>query len=394
MKRKKRGKKKVIVIFAILLIVVLIVSLIIFLRNKEDENIDEGILIALNDNLVYEVNSEVKINSIIKSIENGILVDEEELLDTSKIGKKEVKVKVLTEDNKKEDYTFYVEIVDTQKPTIECNDVITITKGQEINLLDNIVAKDNYDEELKIEIVGEYDVNTASEYNLKFVVTDSSDNKSEKEFKLVVEEPKSNNVKKMTDKTITTSKGYTLKIIDGFAYIDGIMIANKTYSLPSNYAPGLQSVAEQAFNNMKNDASSLGYNFSIGSGYRSYSTQVELYNNYIARDGQVAADTYSARPGHSEHQTGLVIDICDNNELTACVNSAFDNTNQARWIADNCYKYGFIVRYPKGKDSVTGYMYESWHLRYVGVELAEKLYNNGDWLTLEEYYGITSEYAN
>ena len=393
MKRKKRGKKKVIVIFVILLIVVLIASLIIFLLNKEDKDIDEGILIALNDNLVYEVNSEVKINSIIQSIENGILVDEEELLDTTKIGKQEVKIKVLTDDNKEEDYTFYVEIVDTQKPTIECNDVITITKGQEINLLDNIVAKDNYDEELKIEIEGEYDVNTASEYNLKFVVTDSSDNKSEKEFKLVVQEFKNNNVNQMADKTITTSKGYTLKIKDGIAYIDGIMIANKTYYLPSNYAPGLQDNLINAFNEMKSDAISLGYDFYIGSGYRSYNDQKIIYNNYVARDGQANADTYSARPGYSEHQTGLAIDVCASG-VNACISSAFDNTEQARWLNDNCYLYGFIIRYPKGKSNLTGYMYESWHLRYVGKELAQELYNNGDWLTLEEYYGITSEYAN
>ena len=78
--------------------------------------------------------------------------------------------------------------------------------------------------------------------------------------------------------------------------------------------------------------------------------------------------------------------------MAACITSAFDNTDQAKWINDNCYKYGLIIRYPKGKTNETGYMYESWHLRYVGVDLATKLYNKGNWITLEDYYGITSKY--
>ena len=161
--------------------------------------------------------------------------------------------------------------------------------------------------------------------------------------------------------------------------------------MPSTYGPGLLSNTQEAFNKLASDAKSLGYNFFIGSGYRSYATQKTLYNNYVSRDGQVNADTYSARAGHSEHQSGLAFDICDHN-VTACVTSEFDTTDQAKWINDNCYKYGLIIRYPKGKTDETGYMYESWHLRYVGVDLATKLYNNGNWITLEDYFGIDSKY--
>ncbi len=181
-------------------------------------------------------------------------------------------------------------------------------------------------------------------------------------------------------------------MVNGITYIDGILIANKTYSLPSSYAPGLQSSIQNAFNKLRNDATSLGYNFYIGSGYRSYWDQKIIYNNYVSWDGQVNADTYSARPGHSEHQSGLAVDVCDSN-VEACITSAFDSTEQAKWLNDNCYKYGLIIRYPKGKSNLTGYMYESWHLRYVGEELATKLYNNGDWITVEEYYGIDSKYS-
>ena len=140
-----------------------------------------------------------------------------------------------------------------------------------------------------------------------------------------------------------------------------------------------------AFNKMQADAATQGIELSIVSGYRSYSRQNTLYNNYVARDGKVAADTYSARAGHSEHQTGLAADI---NSLY----QSFINTVEGQWLNNNCYKYGFIIRYPQGKESITGYMYEPWHIRYVGVDIATKLYNNGNWLSLEEYLGITSVY--
>lgn len=136
---------------------------------------------------------------------------------------------------------------------------------------------------------------------------------------------------------------------------------------------------------MNADAISLGLNLVISSGYRSYYDQRYIYNNYVAIDGQANADTYSARAGHSEHQTGLAFDLNS-------IDDSFTNTPEGQWVHHNCYKYGLILRYPKGKDHITGYMHESWHLRYVGTELASKLYNNGDWITLEEYFGIDSKY--
>ena len=110
---------------------------------------------------------------------------------------------------------------------------------------------------------------------------------------------------------------------------------------------------------------------------------MQLYNSYVNRDGKAKADTYSARPGHSEHQTGLAMDI--NN-----ASDAFNNTPEAKWIAANCWKYGFILRYPQGKQNITGYKYESWHVRYLGNDLAKEVYNSG--LTLEEFLCIDSVY--
>lgn len=182
-----------------------------------------------------------------------------------------------------------------------------------------------------------------------------------------------------------TSKGFPIEVKNGITYVDGVMIANKTYSLPSTYNPGLDPTMQAAFNEMQAAASRDGRSIAIVSGFRSYDYQDGLYKRYCNGYGKAEADRFSARAGHSEHQTGLAADI--NN-----ASDAFTNTPEAKWLAENCWKYGFILRYPKGKESVTGYMYESWHVRYLGKDLAKKVYDSG--LTLEEYFGITSQYAN
>lgn len=167
-------------------------------------------------------------------------------------------------------------------------------------------------------------------------------------------------------------------------YINGILIANKTYPLPESYNPGrLTTETLEAYNKMYSDACNEGLSIWIQSGFRSYSDQDRIYNGYVARDGKEAADTYSARPGHSEHQTGLAFDL-------NTIDSSFAYTAEGQWVAENCHKYGFIVRYPQSKESITGYKYEPWHLRYLGVETATKVYESG--LCLEEYLGITSQY--
>lgn len=195
----------------------------------------------------------------------------------------------------------------------------------------------------------------------------------------------SNNSNANNDIVGKTSKGYEIKKINGLYYIKGILVANKTYSLPSTYAPGdLLSEFTIAFTKMKKDAEAEGITLTVVSGYRSYERQTTLYNNYVARDGKANADTYSARPGHSEHQTGLAADL-------NLVDTSFENTKAGKWLAQNCYKYGFILRYPKGKEAITGYIYEPWHFRFIGDE-AKNLYNNGNWISLEEYLGIDSKY--
>ncbi len=186
-----------------------------------------------------------------------------------------------------------------------------------------------------------------------------------------------------------TSEKFTrreIEVRNGITYVNGILIANKSYSLPSDYAPNcILPDAQAAFNAMAADAKKQGIELKIVSGFRSYSYQATLYNNYVARDGKADADTYSARPGYSEHQTGLAMDIND-------ASSRFNGTKEANWIAANCVKYGFIIRYPLGKEDITGYQYESWHVRYLGKELAKEVSDSG--LTLEEFLCIDSKYKS
>lgn len=171
---------------------------------------------------------------------------------------------------------------------------------------------------------------------------------------------------------------------DGCTYIDGVLIANKSYPLPEGYDPGgLLPTVVEAWNAMVDAARADGISLWIISGYRSYETQEILYNNYVANNGQAEADTYSARPGHSEHQTGLAFDI---NQISY----SFGDTAAGQWVAEHAAEYGFIIRYPQEKQHITGYVYEPWHLRYLGTDLAMDVAESG--LCLEEYFNIDSAY--
>lgn len=170
---------------------------------------------------------------------------------------------------------------------------------------------------------------------------------------------------------------------DGITRVNGILVANKTYSLPEDYAPGVDPTANAALEKMFDAAADDGISLWVVSGYRSYDHQYNTYYGYVARSGQAEADRYSARPGHSEHQTGLAFDL---NSLE----QSFGETAAGKWLKAHCHEYGFIIRYPEDKESVTGYMYEPWHVRYLGEDIAADVFESG--LCLEEYLGITSAY--
>lgn len=148
----------------------------------------------------------------------------------------------------------------------------------------------------------------------------------------------------------------------------------------------MRSDSAAALEKMFTTAKQAGISLNIQSGYRSYNFQVGLYNSYVRQNGQTAADTFSARPGYSEHQTGLAVDVGTVRGVCE-VDQCFGDTPEGQWVAANAYLYGFIVRYPKGMDNITGYEYEPWHLRYVGVSLSTEMHKGGI-QTLEQFFGL------
>lgn len=166
-----------------------------------------------------------------------------------------------------------------------------------------------------------------------------------------------------------------------------IIIVNKKHPLATDYAPGEDSTALTSFQELVTEMQNQGYGVSNSySGFRSYETQETLYQNYVSQDGQEEADRYSARPSFSEHQTGLAYDLLDTS------GSLLTEPEAVYWLKENAAKYGFIIRYVEGKEGVTGYMAESWHIRYIGQE-AKEIADSG--LTLEEYLGLEGgDYTN
>lgn len=165
----------------------------------------------------------------------------------------------------------------------------------------------------------------------------------------------------------------------------GTIVVNKKYGLSKNYTyqnnKQMFDQATNAFNEMQQDAQKDGINLYIISRYRSYSLQKWLYSKYKAECKDV--DTFSAKPGYSEHQTGLAFDL---NDSKTSVRDSFEFTDAYKWLQENAYKYGFILRYPKGKSDITGYKFEPWHYRYIGTELSYELKDQTT--TLEEYLNI------
>ncbi|MFA9413198.1 MULTISPECIES: LD-carboxypeptidase LdcB/DacB [unclassified Streptococcus] len=159
-----------------------------------------------------------------------------------------------------------------------------------------------------------------------------------------------------------------------------VIIVNKKHPLAADYNPGEDGVAGAAFRELLGAMRAAGFSVSDNySGFRSYDYQASLYQSYVNQDGQAAADRYSARPGYSEHQTGLAFDVLD------ASGQLLEEPAASQWLANNAHHYGFVVRYLPGKENITGYMAESWHVRYIGQEATE-VYQSG--LTLEEYYGV------
>ena len=179
-----------------------------------------------------------------------------------------------------------------------------------------------------------------------------------------------------------------LMLVNKYNYLDKDYKPDDVIEISSWYAyaenEASKSILEE-YKKMFNDAESEGLELIISSGYRDYNNQEETYNEYVRDSGEEQAKKYASLPGYSEHQTGLAFDILTTGVLT----NEFEKTKEFEWLKNNSYKYGFILRYPKGKENITGFEYESWHYRYVGIEAAKQIHDEG--ITFDEYYAYYIE---
>lgn len=182
--------------------------------------------------------------------------------------------------------------------------------------------------------------------------------------------------------------------------LDSAILVNKHYQLPDKYAPddiipmsnqyaypnnSIRNEVYEAFKEMSKDAKEQNITLIVNSSYRDYETQKQIYEDYKDKNGEEYADKYAAKPNFSEHQTGLALDIFS----PWYGMKTFETSPAFTWLNENSYKYGFILRYPKDKEEITGYSYEPWHYRYLGKDLAQKVHNEN--ITFEEYYAYYLE---
>ncbi|MEG0423022.1 MAG: M15 family metallopeptidase [Erysipelotrichaceae bacterium] len=374
MKIKKRN-------CGIFLITVLLISGISYFcyQKQEEKKIIDSMHIEFKKPALIEYgNQSFDVKSLVKKATGKIITYPK--VEVNKIGKQELKFVIQKEDHKK-DIKLKVEVKDTTKPVIKLKEeTMSLYLNCEFDPKTNIESiSDPVDGELTLSekekknaytIKNEVDVSAEGNYKVSINAIDQHGNSEHKEYTVEI---KKEEVKPVQAASIVTQTNNGNQP----TYINGILLVNKNHPIPASFG-GRNATASAALATLRNDASGAGYYMAVPSDYRSYETQSRIYNNYVAQYGQASADTFSARPGTSEHQTGLAFDV-------GAIDDNFGNTPAGIWLAQNCQKYGFILRYLSGKESITGYKYEPWHIRYVGVDVATAIMSQG--ITLEEYLG-------
>lgn len=371
-KRKKNNKKKVLIL---IIIIILILSLVYILLPKNYGYKKETIEV-FKENDLYEQIKDKKIYS--KTLEEAInqnSFNKEyflEYLDIKYIDDKDF----ISNINKllnlgyssKDINAIYNKIPDSVNIIIDSKynkDIINIMNLSYFRI-DNLKRYLDYD---IMEVKSIYDIsNIKKDFNYEDVVTYVNANLDKEYYS--------------SDNLISNEDASKIDVlVNKYHKLDENYEPSDLTIIDSKYASGTQKLRKEAqikFEEMASDMAKENLKIYAGSTYRSYTYQKGLYDRYVKKDGFAAAETYSARSGYSEHQLGLAVDI---------VNGKWDylseNDKEYDYLVKNSYKYGFILRYPRGSEYITGYMFEDWHFRYLGVELATKVFNSG--LTYDEY---------
>ena len=377
------NKKRLGISLVILFMTIILLSIVLWQLDKQHAHqLYDAMSVQFTEETTIEYGAKQTADDLLLSYEGGSL-KELSPLDTKKIGEQTISA-TLEKDDVRRTFECIFTVEDTTPPAITFKtDSITLQENESFDPADNIQSiKDPVDGDLSLigdeetnagyTITHDVDTSAPGTYTVHVKARDKNKNSTEKSYKVIIEEtfiPPASTVDHPSKPSSTVTP----------TYIHNILIVNKQYALPADYGNGLDANAYAAFTKLQAGAAQAGHSIPLISGYRSYSYQASLYNSYVAQDGQAAADRYSARPGHSEHQSGLAMDV-------GAIDSNYGNTAAGKWLAAHCADYGFILRYPQGKESITGYMYEPWHIRYVGVKTAKAIMDAD--ITLEEYLGI------
>lgn len=373
-KRKKNNKKKVLILILII-VIILILSLVYILLPKNYGYKKETIEV-FKENDLYEQIKDKKIYS--KTLEEAInqnSFNKEyflEYLDIKYIDKDDfinnINKLLSLGYSSKDINAIYDKISDSVNIIIDSKynkDIINIMNLSYFKI-DNLKRYLDYD---IMEVKSIYDIsNIKKDFNYEDIVTYVNANLDKEYYS--------------SDNLISNEDASKIDVlVNKYHKLDENYEPSDLTIIDSKYASGTQKLRKEAqikFEEMASDMTKENLKIYAGSTYRSYTYQKGLYDRYVKKDGFAAAETYSARSGYSEHQLGLAVDI---------VNGKWDylseNDKEYDYLVKNSYKYGFILRYPRGSEYVTGYMFEDWHFRYLGVELATKVFNSG--LTYDEY---------
>lgn len=333
-----------------------------FLKKGEHKTINT--IIQPSNATNKEINFIAENLSIIELSNNNILA--------LKPGETDIKLLIKNEPISKNIHINVLEIISDIKLS---NSNISLIEGNTVTITATTFPKDAFNNDLewessneKIAKVENGKITAVKEGKCNIIVKNTIEPIIEKNIKVNV----------TTNETISVAASVTNNKKE-LTYIKGILLVNKNYTLPNNYNPGINPTAYLALQKLQKGAKNAGYSIPLLSGFRSYSTQVSLYNKYTLQHGEAYASTISAKAGQSEHQTGLAFDVGN-------LQFSYSQTKEGKWLNDNAHKYGFIIRYPKDKQNITGYAYEPWHIRYLGIDVATDIYNKG--ITLEEYLGV------
>lgn len=348
------------------------------------------LILVLLCGLYFSFNVNLKKDRYVFEYGDPVEIDQDQLFEDSWIEPKNIKVDDSKIKDKVGKYTVLVTydigpmakekeiqvlIKDTKKPEIkQIKDVVISVNEKDHDFSEYFQVKDQSEYKVSYQL-DKVDFSKPGTYEGSIVVKDASKNKKTLKFDIQVDEEATSVVETKPQETENNESTE-----DDPSYVKGIMIVNKKHGLPANYAPGENAEAKSHLVQLIADMQASGLQVSNSySGYRSYEYQAGLYQRYVNSYGQQQADTFSARPGYSEHQTGLAFDLLSSS------GQLLETPAEVNWLANHAHKYGFIVRYQAGKEHITGYVAETWHIRYVGDE-AEAIYNSG--LTLEEYLGV------